>query len=502
MDTKRAASIIELLPPNILAEIYTHCLTQKRRLHKKEVPLSVCHVCSSWRKAALNCSRLWNALHVDLDNISRVARAPIALNLEDMVEFWFNNAGAEPLLPLFFTLTASRPFHLQNILNGLVPFADRLRSLTLHGVSTGHLDTLTRLEKGMFSNLEMMSITVRLGGVDFMNRNEHANIMVFESGPVLRKARIDSDLIRMGLPWGQLTHLCILNGFKLSTVGWRTVFTQCPLLQRGSFCVFVPNVIGQVRVPCRPTSGAGVTYPDLVMLRLTIAGEFAPSVFDGLYFPALQAFRAASGHGTLFYPLYRPNNLFRQLSTAPLQSLVLSRVDIPLEDIVELLCTITCLKLERLAIDLPGIDNAALFQALLDRTTSVVMGRGSGNSRPLRCLTSFIVRLPTEEDGYGKWERNWVIFEPAMLKAFVRLVAYLSEEKDTNDITAKLKSVTVYLGLCGRATAENVEWLEEKMTDEFEDTHLSSPVRFIMSEEGGDWDVGWCQWEDEAFWHP
>ena len=499
MDTKRTVRSIELLPPNILAGIFAHCLTRKRRWHKKEVPLTVCHVCSSWRKAALNSSRLWNVLHVDLDrNIPGLAGSPITPNLEDMVEFWFKNARGEPPLPLFFTLTASRPRCGQNILNGLIPFTDRLRSLTLHDVSPGHLETIHRLERGMFPNLEMMSITIGWGAYSYMDQDEHANIAAFESGPVLRKAKIDSHLIRMGLPWGQLTHLCMLNGYKSSIVGWRTIFTQCPLLQKGSFCVFVPNVVGQVRgVPCRPTSAASVTYPYLVMLRLRIAGEFAPSVFDGLCFPALQAFEVASAHETLFYPIYRPNNLFRHLLTAPLQSLVLSGVDIPPEDVAELLCTKTCLKLERLAVDLPGI--ATLFQSLLNRAASVIMGGGSGESHPLRYLTSFIVALPTEEVGWGVWERNWVIFDPAMLKAFVRLVAYLSEDKDT----AKLKSVTVYP--CGRMTAENAEWLEEKMTDEFEDTHLSSPVRFVPQILPEGWcglDVDWCQWEDEAFWHP
>ena len=209
-----------------------HCLTRKRRWYK----VSQSATCVPSANVKLRCIRRSSGM--PCTSISTVTFPDSqGRQLRQTWNIWSNfglkTPEQNPTPPLFHLDGFTAPLRSK--------YSQRARPL--HWSASGHLETMDRLERRMFPNLEMMSITAVGFGGYYTDQDEHANITAFESGPVLREARTESHLIRMGLLWGRLTHLCMLNVFKSSIVALRTVFTQCPLLQ------------GDVQgVPsCRPT---------------------------------------------------------------------------------------------------------------------------------------------------------------------------------------------------------------------------------------------------------
>ncbi|PFH46949.1 hypothetical protein AMATHDRAFT_125205, partial [Amanita thiersii Skay4041] len=58
------SSPIQRLSPEILAEIFAHCLNKLHSNNIRHCPLLLCRVCSSWRALALHTPRLWSSLFI------------------------------------------------------------------------------------------------------------------------------------------------------------------------------------------------------------------------------------------------------------------------------------------------------------------------------------------------------------------------------------------------------------------------------------------------------
>ncbi|KAJ7724861.1 hypothetical protein B0H16DRAFT_1698487 [Mycena metata] len=80
------------LPPEIISEIFVHCLPDKRKLdvvNPDEAPLLLMHVCSPWRQIAIATPQLWSTFEFTGTKKS--------FNIVDIAETWFNRASKREL---------------------------------------------------------------------------------------------------------------------------------------------------------------------------------------------------------------------------------------------------------------------------------------------------------------------------------------------------------------------------------------------------------------------
>ncbi|KIM41518.1 hypothetical protein M413DRAFT_42372, partial [Hebeloma cylindrosporum] len=56
------------LPPDVLQEIFFHCLPTHHNpiIKSSEPPLLLTRICSSWRAIALSSPRIWSKIHIPL----------------------------------------------------------------------------------------------------------------------------------------------------------------------------------------------------------------------------------------------------------------------------------------------------------------------------------------------------------------------------------------------------------------------------------------------------
>ena len=63
-DEVKGESPFASLPPELIREIFYHCLPKKPNFSAKSAPLLLTHVCHSWRTLALSMPTLWSRIHV------------------------------------------------------------------------------------------------------------------------------------------------------------------------------------------------------------------------------------------------------------------------------------------------------------------------------------------------------------------------------------------------------------------------------------------------------
>ncbi|KDR83129.1 hypothetical protein GALMADRAFT_58315, partial [Galerina marginata CBS 339.88] len=95
-------SPIRRLPPDILHEVFYHCLSTHRNpiMAASEAPMLLTHVCSSWRTIALSSPRLWAQLHITFCDNYRAFRSRAEKTLQircDVVKEWLGRSGTCPL---------------------------------------------------------------------------------------------------------------------------------------------------------------------------------------------------------------------------------------------------------------------------------------------------------------------------------------------------------------------------------------------------------------------
>ena len=137
-------SLAQDLPQELLGEIFVRCLPEKAFQHIQPnpllPPLVFCHVCSSWRKAALGTPQLWCELSIELAcaYTGRLHTASVLRKSLDTLEFW--GAHMRSLLPSIHLLQGnSRIFVSHEETDKIVtyqtfftsPILSSARSLTL-----------------------------------------------------------------------------------------------------------------------------------------------------------------------------------------------------------------------------------------------------------------------------------------------------------------------------------------------------------------------------------
>ncbi|KAJ7685712.1 hypothetical protein DFH06DRAFT_1289492 [Mycena polygramma] len=83
------------LPPEILAEIFLHCLPESIVPSLTTAPLILCGVCRRWRDVAITTPALWKSLIIDFDQMS--TKGVYRRGMVGMYQMWLSRAQASPL---------------------------------------------------------------------------------------------------------------------------------------------------------------------------------------------------------------------------------------------------------------------------------------------------------------------------------------------------------------------------------------------------------------------
>jgi hypothetical protein len=289
---------IRQLPLEILGEIFTLCLPpmmtkhQARSLCRREAPLVLCRVCSSWRNAAINTPHLWKQLEFRIPD-------PIGLSIPvDLVEKMKVWLGRGRDLPVLLRLVLRNQYTFPAA-RACVSLEETLSQEPLSSVC--NLDISIPTSSNLYLSFKRADGFKRLESLVMRSHNDpdptadQSHLMLLPGASMLRRAvlinvlsqRISSTLF----PWGQLTHL--YAGDHLSVELWYRVMSYCVNLRVASFGI----VDWWTDYKFRPT-GEPVLLPHLSILnimhdhgRTSDESEFP---FSGLTLPALRTFRIQS----------------------------------------------------------------------------------------------------------------------------------------------------------------------------------------------------------------
>ncbi|KDR79279.1 hypothetical protein GALMADRAFT_243203 [Galerina marginata CBS 339.88] len=242
-------SPIRRVPLDILREITLYALPKHPAPYRGSVPLSVSHVCSAWRSAALSSPRLWTTLFLELWE----GRRDLGI-YEELLGEWFKRAKGLPLsVFMHFDLDSDDcAEHLagyRSVLRSFAPFAPRVRHL---GIGAPYVSTIFALFLDMDPDWDLRSLE-RLDlfspSADFCNEEFGQEgfelgavepVVIFNQAPLLHKLAIkktlisDSDVSNV-VPWSRLTNVHIEEGLTVDS--WIQVMVLSPLMQVGGFYI-------------------------------------------------------------------------------------------------------------------------------------------------------------------------------------------------------------------------------------------------------------------------
>jgi len=204
-------------------------------------------------------------------------------------------------------------FSVNFMIQLVLPRAERIRSLHL---SFGEFDDIILFLQYQdddhpyhvwsFPNLEYLTIDLRFGNLageeslralQFMPKLHTVDLRV-SSG-------IEHNELDIHLPWSQLTSLTIQ---VLPECPFRVLMTQCLALETGYFSIEID-----------PGNGLPTTLARLTSLHIHFLGPSNFSIFDGIYFPALDDFMVHLAPGNFVWTA--PEHMFRQLASITTLSL-------------------------------------------------------------------------------------------------------------------------------------------------------------------------------------
>ncbi|KAG6873058.1 hypothetical protein C0995_003538 [Termitomyces sp. Mi166 len=412
-----------LLPLEVLTRILRYAIGYCGPSTKARTsPLSLSHVCSSWRSSALGYSNFWNDLELHLSNFHKNNEPHVIGSLLDL---WYGRANRSRALSL--SLRASEYIGVyideeivRDFASHITKFSPRMTtvSVLLCG-SSEPLAPFLSLPGGSFSCLE----TLTFAETDFTGEANSSPITVFDHSPCLRDVTLsiprhmfEGDSL-LFLPWIQLTHLHV--GGPLSIQSFAIVLFQCTQLHVASFPDIDLADEHETHEPVVPLSP--VEFPHLTDLQLRLSGSFfmprsnISDILDMMTFPKVSNLKLAGSTVTFrsidgdLFPVHSiipaPSNGF-----PPIRRLVLSYVHITQH---ELLSTLTmCPLLESLTLCLGDIHPISLLKTLTRNRSNSELNPAP----PLSHLTSFTFACIMTDDNDDEFDP--VVFS----EAFIALV--------------------------------------------------------------------------------
>ncbi|KAG6848013.1 hypothetical protein H0H93_004191 [Arthromyces matolae] len=380
-------SSARLLPVDVIILIIQYVIATGFYL---ATPMKLSHVCSSWRKAALTCTSLWNELKIksmptDGYRVHEVHRNP---SIRWLINTWFGRST--PMAPLSFHLSLN--FEEANsdvgksVAEGILPFADRVSKIYLSFDASYARDVwdsrgleimapFLTLPSGTFPRLKELKLSdyVPRRFKDRPAEEVIPKITVFDQSPLLHLSLCPQYwLFRAGsptlfLPWSGITHLLIGEAIPLSA--FVVIILQCRELQQVIASKVDANPMDAVVVPV----GEPITFSSLTDWELNICThpqrEIMENVLHKIRLPVVETLSLVSNspYTISALPFEALIPVVTELETfiyPPLRRLLLSCWNIALIDLVDLLNA--CPVLEELSLYLASLDPVLILESLSD----------------------------------------------------------------------------------------------------------------------------------------
>lgn len=340
---------VHRMPVEILQKIFFDCLTEERSPRQDLAPLLLCHVCSVWRKVALQQSELWDEVWLLQDKKHSVDKTNTVFT--ESLKLWLSGLKQReisasirlclPSQPDEPEFNPSQPCTDPLIQRLLLPYSNKFRALSIDVSTDAELYQFFQLPPGQFKTLE--TLRLRFGS----RLDDISSISAFEGAPRLRNLAIEIDnnfyleSINTRFPWTQIT--CLYLGNYMDVETWHVIIRQCPSIQRCALGI-------QAMTEDEDFDNQDAILHHLTYFCLTMTGTAYPSVFDGLLFPALTQLRIADNNNSpeCGFPSWsQPLEFYGQFNN--LRTLVLFQQEITLRDFITVLTATT--SLVNLAID-------------------------------------------------------------------------------------------------------------------------------------------------------
>lgn len=301
----RSPISIQSLSPEILSEIFLHCLTDREITGSSRPPLLLCHVCSKWRRIALCTPRLWSSLSIK-PSTRYLSRDVVEWRLIRLARFCMENAK-DCTVSLHLTLTRAGSWAPESENNWrslcnelLVRFLGRYHAISIHApdFELNQLGAFSGAPAGQVQRLRTMKLHARTARRDDM-------ISVFSSAPQLKRfvfglqgyviddswSNISQHFIPslLPIPWGQLTHFCIRMPITIPV--WYALFPQLHSLEQ---CVITLDADGYGENQIIKLSERPLILPNLVTLGLALIARARPVSFHGTEMPQLKKLHLSS----------------------------------------------------------------------------------------------------------------------------------------------------------------------------------------------------------------
>ncbi|EDR15522.1 uncharacterized protein LACBIDRAFT_301988 [Laccaria bicolor S238N-H82] len=174
-------SPVRRLPPDVLGEIFFHCLPQHRNpaMSAKEAPVLLGRVCSSWRTIVLSTPRLWARIHIPTPN-TVFTRPPTPQDHEQLdpgfvdkishrskaAEEWIEKSGACPLsisihMPSYVdTRSRVAGWAFERVTEQLISSRHRWRSLTVRAMDPAftHLKNIAAEDLPLLESISLVRL--------------------------------------------------------------------------------------------------------------------------------------------------------------------------------------------------------------------------------------------------------------------------------------------------------------------------------------------------------
>ncbi|KAJ7461660.1 hypothetical protein FB451DRAFT_1268774 [Mycena latifolia] len=259
------------LPPEILAEIFIHCVPDSEFVKPdiNSAPLLLCGICRQFREIALSTPELWNSLSFEMGPLDAGSfdTATEETDLTDLLRSWLARARRTSLS---LRLEGIGWGWRQPIMQTIVSLSPQWRNMDI-SLTPSLVESLLSLE-GNFPSLEKLKV-----------RSATDLPMSFRYAPKLREAHIFTYHSNIQLPGHQIT---IFRTHAISFPDCLAFLRDCPNLVDGIFVVIDGHS------PTQP-----ISVPPLIHLQsLIIVGlqQTAPQkvpidVLDSLRAPALKS---------------------------------------------------------------------------------------------------------------------------------------------------------------------------------------------------------------------
>ncbi|KAH7887188.1 hypothetical protein F5I97DRAFT_1873831 [Phlebopus sp. FC_14] len=271
-------SPIRRLSPEILAEIFCHCLPENPPVPRaRAIPLVLTRVCQRWRSIATATPQLWSSLTIPL-------RHAVRDEYRLQYDTWMARAKSVPLV-----LVVENVHHIDSpkftpcLLDWLRCLPSRCRDFSWYGYSV----------EGLLTGSCVMHLLERLEAHYFKSR-DGPSIDIDSNASRLRSVSLflpnNADSIdRVTLPWSQLTELD-MYGVELRWKDIFRLFEICTRLQGAKFSLPYEDDL-QAVIP-----GSVINHSLKLLAIDAQVSRLGGLLFDALVLPSLEELEIAFHH--------------------------------------------------------------------------------------------------------------------------------------------------------------------------------------------------------------